>query len=272
MMKYILSFIILLTATRGWALEFSVGAQSYAAMPLVVGVVGGDSQQLKPLSDQLVKDLALSGQFAPKLISLTDMALKKSVLKKMAEDGAALAIFVNKLHSGGRREFEWRLYDLLDLKMLIGKKVSCQGELVQVAHVIANQIWQKLMGNVGAFNSMIVACKKQKLGSKNCQYIYAFHPTHGAANAVPLIMSNTINFAPRWHPKRRLLYYSQHTVKNVRLMVVNSDGKSSIVTDFEGLNLMPAISLSILMAFSINAEPHKLLTRCERSTSLAATR
>lgn len=223
------------------SLEFSVGAKSHLALPLVVGTFGAEKDKVKDLVDQLVKDLELSKQFAVKRVELGGAVLKKHALEKLSETGAPLAVFINKVKNN-TRQFEWRLYDLLDLKMLIGKKVTFKGKQDQAAHVIANKMWQQLMGSEGAFNSMIVACKKFKQGDKTRQSIYGFHATKGAAGAVPVVTTNTINLAPCWHPKKRVLYYSQHTPKNVRLMSQNDDGKKSVVTDFEGLNLTPAIS------------------------------
>jgi Tol biopolymer transport system component len=252
MIKNILLFISLFNIVNLYALEFSVGAQSHVAMPLVVGVFGKEKSKIEPLVNQLVKDLEFSRQFKVQLAQLDGIVLKKDALKELAKTGAPLAIFVNKV-KGHARQFEWRLYDLLDLKMLIGKKVTYKGELNQAAHVIANLVWQQLMGSKGTFNSVIVACKKFKDGDKNRQHIYAFHPTKGMQDKVPLVTSSTINFAPRWHPTKRLLYYSQHTPKNVRLMSISESGKKSIVTDFEGLNLTPAISPSGKIVVSLSS-------------------
>jgi TolB protein len=238
-----LVIIALIFSFKAMALDLSIGAKKHQAMPLVLGVIGNSDSNLKPLIDQMVRDLEFSKQFKVQVVPVLQEKLTKDVLQKIASQKYALALFINSLPDQDHtKNFEWRLYDLLDLKMLVGKKVSYQGDFHQAAHLVCNKIWQQLMGCETIFNSMIVACQKIKNHQKNHQYIYGFHPTNGTEFKVPLVETHTINLAPRWHPTKRLLYYSQHTPQNVRLMCINEHGRKKIVTNFEGLNLTPAIS------------------------------
>lgn len=253
---------ILFCVKNSNSLEFSVGAKNHAAMPLVVGVFGKDQARIEPLVVQLVKDLEFSKQFKVKLIRLQDDILKKETLHNLAKNNIPLAIFINNI-ADQPTNFEWRLYDLLDLKMLLGKKVSYQRDYKYVAHLMANKIWHQLMGCFGCFNNVIVACKKSKENKKNYQYIYAFHPTDGTGDKKKIVDTPTVNFAPRWHPNKRLLYYSQNTLKNVRLMSIDSYGRKSIVTNFEGLNLTPAISPKGQIVVSLSSSGCEKLYRYE---------
>lgn len=245
-----------------YSLEFSVGAKNHAPMPLIVGIFGKDQVKIEPLVDQLIKDLEFSKQFKIKLVKLNEPILKKESLQNLANSSAPFAILLNVIQDQ-TANFEWRLYDLLDLKMLLGKKVTYQGQYDQVAHNVANKIWEKLMGCEGNFNSLIAACKKNKQNGKNYQYIYAFHPTNGTQDKKMLIDAHTISFAPRWHPKKRLLYYSQHTPQNVRLMSIDPFGRKTIVTNFEGLNLTPAISSQGQILVSLSSGGCEKLYRYE---------
>ena len=238
---FLIMIATVFSAKSAQPLEFAIGAQHHAAMPLVVGVFGKNQDKIEKLVLQLIKDLEFSKQFKIKLVKIKDEILKKETLQGFAKNNVPLALFINAT-SGQLSQFEWRLYDLLDLKMLMGKKVTYKGESDQAAHSVASKVWQQLMGADDCFNSVIVACKKFKENNKNYQHIYAFHPTKGAEGKIALVTANTVNFAPRWHPNRRLLYYSQQTLKNVRLMSIDEYGRKSIVTNFEGLNLTPAIS------------------------------
>jgi Tol biopolymer transport system component len=245
-----------------YTLEFSVGAKNHAAMPLIVAVFGKDQAKIEPLVVQLIKDLEFSKQFKVKLVKLHDDILKKESLQNLAKNNAPLAIFINTI-ADQTANFEWRLYDLLDLKMLLGKKVTYQGDYTHAAHMIANKIWQQLMGCPGYFNSVIVACKKNKENKKNYQYIYVFHPTNGTSDKKMVVDAHTFSFAPRWHPKKRLLYYSQNTPKNVRLMAIDHYGRKSIVTNFDGLNLTPAISPKGQIVVSLSSGGCEKLYRYE---------
>ena len=55
----------------------------------------------------------------------------------------------------------------------------------------------------------------------------------------------TITIAPRWNndPLRPLLFYSEHTNKNLRLMMVDMHKQRHIASNFDGINMLPAFSL-----------------------------
>lgn len=225
-------------------MEFSVGAQHHAALQVLVVVCGPNQEQLYGIAKQIGLDLELNGQLQVKLVTMPNLLHKKSELKQLAQHDSPIALLFNSVPNKAR-QFEWRLYDLLEQKMLIGKKTSYQGSLAEVAHLTADQIWQQLMGQSGEFASVIVACRKVKLNGKNQQHLYAFHATkkpEDQSQLVPIVTMPAVSFAPRWHPKKGLLYYSQYTPTNVRLMVVNHHKQHRIVTNFDGLNMTPAIS------------------------------
>ena len=234
----------LIISCYGYSLEFSVGAKQHAALQVLVAVCGPNQDHLSGIANQIAQDLSLSGQLQVKVIAIPNLLHKKSELKHLAEHATPVALLLSAV-PGRRYQFEWRLYDLLEQKMLVGKKTSFQGSVAEVAHLTADQVWQQLMGRPGEFTSVIVACRKLKVRGKNQQHIYAFHATKLAEDQLqilPLVTMPTISLAPRWHSKKGLLYYSQHTPTNVRLMVVNNHKQHRIVTNFDGLNLTPAIS------------------------------
>lgn len=265
MIKLALIFFLVLNTITVQSMEFSVGAQARAPMPMIVGVLGNPVPELDKLVKHLISDLEFSKQIKVQLIKIKDDVLKKHTLQELAKNYTPLAIFISPV-AGGIDQFEWRLYDLLDQKMLIGKKVAYQGSTDQAAHVVANKVWQNLMGCDSSFNSVIVACQKLKSNQKNRQHIYAFHPTKGTSGKVPLVTAPTINIAPRWHPTKRLLYFSQHTPKNVRLMSLEEHGRQRVVTDFDGLNLTPAISPQGQIVVSLSSGGCEKLYRYERGT------
>lgn len=265
MFKIFLITIKLLSLTLSMglkAVDFAVGAKKNAAMPLVIGKLGNACTKLDQLVLQLVKDLEFSQQFKVEQIKIAGTNLNKNTLQDLVKKNVPLGLFINVLAQYEQTiEFEWRLYDILDLKMLVGKTVTCHGDLNQAAHMVANKVWHELMGYTGIFNSVIVACQKVKKANKKQQYIYAFHVTNGTSGKKIIVDTHTINFAPRWHPKKRLLYYSQHTPRNVRLMSVDGYSRKSIVTDFEGLNLTPAISPNGQIVVSLSSSGYEKLYR-----------
>ena len=59
-----------------------------------------------------------------------------------------------------------------------------------------------------------------------------------------LVSTATVNVAPCWNRDQNnpLLFYSEHTNKNVRLVSADMYGRRKIVSNFDGINMLPAFS------------------------------
>ena len=58
------------------------------------------------------------------------------------------------------------------------------------------------------------------------------------------VATSTVNVAPRWNKDfdNPLLFYSEHTNENVRLVVVDMEGRRKVVSNLDGINMLPAFS------------------------------
>jgi len=212
-----------------------------------------NSDKLSTILEQVRRDLELSQQFD---IDLRENQSKfystkeiKKLYKNKNKSKIPLAIFINFV-SGHDDLIQWRLYNTSNAKMIAGKKIKFFNlKLKHLAHKISDQIWPNLTGKKGCFSSVIVACKRAKNfnlnKNKQRQNIYAFSITD-CLGPVPkrelIVKAPTVNFAPKWHSDKPLLFYSQHTTHNVRLMSIDHDYNNKKVTNFNGLNLTPTIA------------------------------
>lgn len=213
-----------------------------AAMPLAVMVVGDfNCVDRTAMLDYLLSDFSFSGQCKVTIHSLLTVPNKK-IIKMLFEQGMPLALFINE--NSAEHALEWRLYDTLQSNMVAGKKVkigSCN--IVSVVHTIANSVWLLLTGNHGCFGSKIAYCKEIVLpnGRTAKQVIIA---DIDGNNPRVLVNVPTVHTGLRWnndkyHP---LLFYSQYTASNIRMLAVDMHKKTQVVSDFDGINMLPTFS------------------------------
>jgi len=170
----------------------------------------------------------------------------KNVLKKIAHN-FPIAIFVNPNDA----QFAWRMYDTRYARMVAGKKLSQQISSFKIcAEYLADQVWPLLTGQEGYFSSRIAYCKEvRKEGTLAQKHLCLVTPYADPASKQYLLLSEVVvsqgrSFAPRWNKdlSNPLLLYSEGTAANVRLMSVDLQKKRKLISNFEGLNILPSYS------------------------------
>lgn len=138
----------------------------------------------------------------------------------------------------GRWDVRYHLWDALKGKDLGGLSQAVHpGDLRLMAHRIADDIYEKLTGDRGAFATRIAYVSKV---GKQHQLIVADADGEGAQ--VPLASSQPI-ISPTWSPDgRNLAYVSFETGKPVVIVHDVSSGRRRVVAGFKGSNSAPAWS------------------------------
>ena len=167
--------------------------------------------------------------------------LTKSAIGALHKEGFPLILFLNQ---DSDTTIAWRLYGTQPVAMMKGKKYLKQGkELRGWAHGISDMIWPILTGQDGFFSTKIAYCKEEVLrNNRYGKHIYV--ADYDGANAKPLVTTLNMSVAPRWNRDSQmpLLFYSDVIPSNVRLMAVDMHKKKKIVSDFDGLNMLPSFS------------------------------
>ena len=104
-------------------------------------------------------------------------------------------------------------------------------------------VWPLLTGDQGFFSTRIAYCKTDKKKHRvNTNSIYI--ADYDGSNEEQLVHVPTINVAPRWNADKQnpLLFYSEHTNTNVRLVMVDMHKKRRIASNFDGINMLPSFS------------------------------
>lgn len=241
MKKIVLCILICSSGVVGEALK--VSSQQFGAIPLLLGyVVKKDPAQMEELVSYIQKDFSFTQQFGVTAKRFDELPSKKEIKQlSTASEPYLFALFVTPAGNN----FEWCLYDVMHGKQIAYKKYKKSGTSVRGwAHNIADMAWTPLTSQEGFFSTRITYAK-QVVVSKGKQpvkhiYIADYDGSHEEA----LIHTPTINVAPRWNGDLRnpLIFYSDFTKTNVRLMVSDLAGKKTIASDFDGLNMIPAFS------------------------------
>jgi len=234
-------FVFLLVSNFSYSVDITVKAERYDKLKLKLIIIGRQSKRLECVAGIIKKDLEFSGQFEVILEHKKSGISTKSDITNYFNTDCRLGIF---LLEHKRKSFDWRLYDLEYAAMLKGEKYKTKGkELRGWAHNIADSIWPNLTGESGFFSTKIVYCKKLERGKKT-SYQHVYVADYDGSHEKLLVSTPTVNIAPRWNndKKRPLVFYSEHTNKNVRLMVVDMHGRKKVASNFDGLNVLPSFS------------------------------
>jgi Tol biopolymer transport system component len=238
MMQKLLFFLIvnLYCVQSEQKLELSVQADSFNAMPLPIII-----NQNSDLINQVVFDLKFSGQIEPIII---EGKFSKSTIKEMVKQGHGLTLFLKDIDS----QIEWALHDNFAGQNLLSKSAK---KKLDLAHQIVDQVWPILFSQKSSFNTVIAAVKKNANKKNQLFVLYPFE------NCQPKAISKGLanSYAPRFHPVQNVLYYSQHTKTNSRLVGFSPEMSSPfLVSNCAGINMTPTISEQGQVALSL--APH----------------
>lgn len=232
--------LLISSGLYGQELSVAVHATGVQKMPLLILNQTADETS-KNVIATLAHDLAFTQQ-CDVHVEHGSQALNKQYLKSRGKEGHSL-ILVTDVGST-QSTVEWRLYHGLSGAMIAGKKVAFEGECDRiVAHKVADSVWSSITGNPGFFTTKVAYCVEKPLAD-GTYYKHIYTTDYDGSNPQPLVTTPTINLAPRWNlvDKKPLLFYSECTPSNIRLMVVDTHKKKTIVSNFDGLNMLPTFS------------------------------
>jgi len=190
------------------------------------------TEKFKQLADLIAQDLRHSGQCCI-VMRQGKLPTTKKEVEEFYKEGYPFVVFL----SYEKNSIEGRLYDALDIAMMKGKRWQhneTDGWGV-VAHTIAQDIWMELMGCKGSFLTKIAYVKKDKRRYSTQSTSLCLVDWDGK-NPQVILSSKKIMVAPCWNKQavNPVLFFSEFTNKNVRLMATNLQGNRWPVIDTEG--------------------------------------
>lgn len=236
-MKKLIYFCIALMLIVGpiHALQVSARATKHAAMPvLLVGYqVALADGAMHYMLKQVQKDLVFTQQFKP------DLKFERALLWQSWQKSYPITAIIKRKDA---RSYVWQLYDGTRKKVFAEGTIADQASDRAYAHALADALWKELTGCEGFFSTRIAYCKEVPGDNKVLKQI--FTADYDGSNEQVLVDDPAVNIAPRWNHggARPLVFYSEFTDANVRMMYADLHKNKRVACDFDGTSMLPAFA------------------------------
>lgn len=208
-------------------------------------LVDGTHREIDQIANLLKFDLEFSDQIDID-IKRSKEKLDASVLSKIYDQGTTLCVFVEELKAHKKRvakkdtlALDVTIKDPATNTILFQKQFLCHPKtLVKDTHSIADELNISLTGEKGPMLSTLAYCKQKSFRHKVvCISDFACKTER------TIVAAKTINVAPSWHSQAPLVFYSQFTRANSRLMSYDLHSKKhKVICSYDGLNMQPSFS------------------------------
>jgi TolB protein len=217
------------------------------AIPELGGSDGASSQMGHDIASVISTDLASSGLFR---------LIDQSAFIQASAGNAAAPNFQNwkvtgaqalvtgsvQVLGGGQVRVEFRLWDILPQTQIQGTAyTTTQSNWRRIAHIMADVIYERLLGEKGYFDTRIV-------------YISATGPRDRRTKRLAIMDQDSENnrlltdgswlvLTPRFHPTRDEIAFMSYANNRPRVYLFNlTSGRQSVLGDFAGMTFSPRFS------------------------------
>jgi TolB protein len=237
----------------GQSAVIDVNRARSAPIPIAITDLAGDPLGAQ-ISGVVTADLARSGLFRPISPSAFIQAAAGDVpnFQNWKAVGAqALMTGRAEAQGGGSVRVEFRLWDVLPQTQIQGTAyTTSQGNWRRIAHIIADVIYERLLGEKGYFDTRIV-------------YISGTGPRDRRVKRLAIMDQDSENnrfltdgtwlvLTPRFHPTRDEIAFMSYANNRPRVYLFDlGSGRQQVLGDFEGMTFAPRFAPdgnSVIMA------------------------
>lgn len=253
-MRRFLSFLalaLLLPAglVRAQGLDIGLVTGNEAALPIAVVPMPYLGTSVAPDTDiaaVIRADLNRSGQFRALLEQdvierpIRGSEIKFPTWRVLKQDFVVVGRVLDNADGGYRVEYE--LWDVAKQERLLGLAVGGRARgMRDVAHQIADQIYEKILGVRGAFWTRIAYITANGVGA-NIQYALMVADSDGF-NPQTVVRSKEPLLSPAWSPDGRKLAYVSFERGNSTIYVQEiTTGAREVLASYRGINGAPSFS------------------------------
>jgi TolB protein len=269
-MKKLLFIALLLFTTLGTSsahaeLQIDINQGIMEPMPIAVSPFSasdtGATDIAMKMPDLIRKNLSGSGLF--KIINQQAYVQDaNSIQSKGVGFGEWRAINAQGLVTGhvtrqgdGRLRVEFRLFDVFGQKQLTGSAYTTDSQnWRRIAHIISDEIYARLTGESGYFDSRIVYISESGPAEKRRKRLAIMD--YDGENHKYLTDGRNLVLTPRFSPTEQTITYMSYGRSGPRVYLYNiSTGRNEVLGDFPGMTFAPRFSpdgRKVIMSQSIN--------------------
>ncbi len=237
MKKIVLGIVLCCYALSYARVDLKINSKKRGAQSVLLWCIQENDEYMPQLVEAMERALSFTKQCYIQVEHHTTIPSKEDLKALKRDKKAQLVITIAPFSKG----YEWRLYDTIAPTLHAARRYEKRGDLVRGwAYNICDDVWDIMMHSKGFFSTKIAYA--QKVPDKRIKHIYV--ADFDGSYPQKVVDTSTINVAPRWHYDRKhpMLFYSDFTAQNIRLMVMGMDGVSKIASNFDGVNMIPAFS------------------------------
>jgi len=217
------------------------------ALPDLNGPDGPSAQLGHDIAGVIAADLARSGLFrlidqAAFIQASAPVAAAPNFQNWKVTGAQALVTGSAQILGGGQIRVEFRLWDILPQAQIQGTAyTTTQGNWRRIAHIMADVIYERLLGEKGYFDTRIV-------------YISATGPRDRRTKRLAIMDQDSENnrlltdgtwlvLTPRFHPTRDEIAFMSYANNRPRVYLFDlTSGRQTLLGDFAGMTFAPRFS------------------------------
>jgi TolB protein len=229
-------------------LEIDITQGTLAPIPIAIPrFLGDDARFASEVTGVVMGDLERSGLFrALDQTSFIDQVRDINALPRFQDwrviSTQALVVGRTGRSQDGRYFVEFRLYDVLSQRELVGKRFAAEAaDWRRLAHKVADQIYERLTGEKGYFDTQIVFV--DETGPKDRRRKRLAIMDQDGANVRLLTQGQELVLTPRFSPTAQEITFLQYVGEQPRVQLMNLDtGARETVGNLAGMTFAPRFS------------------------------
>jgi TolB protein len=242
---------LLLPAPAGAQTKLVIPEGNVAPLPIAItNFVAGtpaDGEAGAGVTGVITNNLRRSGLFAPIdqaafIEKINNSDLPPNFQNWKTINAQALVVGRVTRQSDGRLKAEFRLWDVASGQQLAGQSYVTAPEFWRrIAHIISDQIYERLTGDKGYFDSRVVFVDES--GAKERRVKRLALMDQDGANVRYLTRGADLVLTPRFSPSTQEITYMEFGQGDPRVYLFNIEtGQREIVGNFPGMSFAPRFS------------------------------
>ncbi len=214
-------------------------------IPIAIPDFAGGSGVGRDMVQVMTDDLARSGLFRPiSQASFAGSAMNGELpnFQNWRAVGAQALVTGKAEGSGGNVRVEFRLWDVLPQQQIQGTAYTANsGNWRRIAHIMADVIYERLLGEKGYFDTRIVYVAGTGPRDRRVKRL-AIMDQDSANNRI-LTDGSYLVLTPRFHPTRDQIAFMSYAGNKPRVYLFDlSSGRQQVLGEFDGMTFAPRFS------------------------------